>query len=167
MAEVKEKHPSWFKMKLERRQMIRKLPPENAVNVLLACWDYLETEKLPENLSPFESIAASAFLPDLEEAWARYEQRVNARASNKNTGRKKRVVSNDIERYHSISCEREEETEPEPEPDPDPDPDPDPHKGDGSNTVGCTYIGGAASKGGPSPVQLFDPEKPETWGDAE
>ncbi len=155
MAAVKEKHPSWFKMKLERRQLIRKLPPENAVNVLLACWDYLETEKLPKNLSTFESIAASAFLPDLEEAWARYEQRVNARTSSKNTGRKTRIVSDGIERCHATSCETEEETEP------------DPLKGDGSSTVGYTYIGGAASKGGPPPVQLFDPYKPETWGDAE
>ena len=155
MAEVKEKHPSWFKMKLERRQMIRKLPPENAVNVLLACWEYLETEKLPESLSPFESIAASAFLPDLEEAWARYEQRVNARASSKNVGRKTHMVSTNIERYHTTSCETEEETEP------------DPLKGDGSSTVDCTYIGGAAFRGGPPDGLLFDPEKPETWGDAE
>lgn len=155
MAVVKEKHPSWFKMKLERRQMMRKLPPENAVNVLLACWDYLETEKLPENLSPFEAIAASAFLPDLEEAWARYEQRVNARASSKNTGRKNRMVSCDIERYNATSCETEEETEP------------DPLKGDGSKTVDICNTRGAASKGGPPPVQLFDPYKPETWGDAE
>lgn len=151
VAEVKEKHPSWFKMKLERRQMIRKLPPENAVNVLLACWDYLETEKLPENLSPFESIAASAFLPDLEEAWARYEQRVNARASSKIQAAKKRVVSHDIERYHSISCGGEEETEP------------DPLKGDGSKTIDVCNMRGAASKGGTQPTQLFVPEKPELW----
>lgn len=36
MAEIKEKHPSWFKMKLERRELIRQLSPETAVNVLLA-----------------------------------------------------------------------------------------------------------------------------------
>lgn len=151
MAVVKEKHPSWFKMKLERRQMIRKLPSENAVNVLLACWDYLETERLPENLSPFESIAASAFLPDLEEAWARYEQRVNARASSKNTGQKPRNVSNDIERYHAISCETEEDS---------------PKGEDSSKNVG-TYNGGAASEGGTPDGLLFDPYKPETWGEAE
>ena len=40
---VKEKHPSWFKMKLERRELIKQLSPETAVNVLLACWDFLET----------------------------------------------------------------------------------------------------------------------------
>lgn len=154
MATVKEKHPSWFKMKLERRQLIRKLPPENAVNVLLACWDYLETEKLPENLSPLESVAASAFFPDLEEAWSRYEQRVNARTSSKNTDRKKRMVSYDIDRYHTTSYETEEETEP------------DPLRGDGSKSVSI-YNGGAASEGGTPDGLLFDPYKPETWGEAE
>ena len=72
----KEKHPSWFKMKLERRQLIQELQPGCAVNVLLACWDFLETGRFPETLSPIEKIAASAFMPDLEDAWAKYSQRV-------------------------------------------------------------------------------------------
>ena len=76
MAEIKEKHPTWFKMKIERRKLIRDLPPETAVNVLLACWDYLETMEDPQTLSPIEKIAFSAFFPDMEEAWTRYEQRV-------------------------------------------------------------------------------------------
>ena len=42
VAKIKEKHPSWFKMKIERRELIRQLAPETAVNVLLACWDFLE-----------------------------------------------------------------------------------------------------------------------------
>lgn len=37
MAEVKEKHPTWFKMKIERRQLVKQLEPTTAVNVLLAC----------------------------------------------------------------------------------------------------------------------------------
>ena len=41
MSDIKEKHPSWFKMKIERRQLIKQLPTETAVNVLLACYDYL------------------------------------------------------------------------------------------------------------------------------
>ena len=65
------------------------------------------------------------------------------------------MVSYDIERYHATSCETEEEIEP------------DPLKGDGSKTVDICNTRGAASKGGPPPVQLFDPYKPETWGDAE
>ena len=103
MAEIKEKHPSWFKLKIERRQLIKQLPPETAVNVLLACWEYLETCEIPDTLQPLEKIAFSAFFPDMEEAWQRYEQRVNA----------KRNKSVDIDRYRPISndTEVEEETE--------------------------------------------------------
>ena len=60
MAEIREKHPSWFKMKLERRELIRQLAPETAVNVLLACWDYLETGEKPLELSPIEDVAFAA-----------------------------------------------------------------------------------------------------------
>lgn len=81
MAEAKEKHPTWFKMKTERRQLIRQVPPETAVNVLLACLDYLETCEMPDGLQPMEQIAFSAFFPDIEDAWKKYEQRINARGS--------------------------------------------------------------------------------------
>ena len=57
MPEIKEKHPSWFKLKIERRQLIKQLPPETAVNVLLACWEYLETCEIPDTLQPLEKIA--------------------------------------------------------------------------------------------------------------
>ena len=76
MAKDKDKHPSWFKMKLERRELVKQLSPETAVNVLLACWDFLETGEKPANLSPIESVAFSAFMPDMEEAWGRYLSRV-------------------------------------------------------------------------------------------
>lgn len=68
MSDVKEKHPTWFKMKIERRQLVKQLEPKTAVNVLLACWDYLETGEYPTNLSALEQIAFSAFFPDMEEA---------------------------------------------------------------------------------------------------
>ena len=77
--EIKKKHPNWFKMKLERRELIRQLSPETAVNVLLACWDYLETGEKPDNLSPIENVAFSSFMPDMVEAWERYVQRINAK----------------------------------------------------------------------------------------
>ena len=77
MAKDKDKHPSWFKMKLERRELIKQLSPETAVNVLLACWDFLETGEKPVGLSPIESVAFSAFMPDMKEAW----ERINAKAS--------------------------------------------------------------------------------------
>lgn len=79
MAEVKEKHPNWFKMKIERRELVRQLSPETAVNVLLACWDYLETGEKPSGLSPIESVALASFMPDMEEAWEKYLQRISAR----------------------------------------------------------------------------------------
>ena len=102
MANIKAKHPTWFKMKIERRKLIKELPADTAVNVLLACWDYLETMEIPENLNSIEKIVFSAFFPDMEEAWKRYEQRIGA---------KKKSKSNDIERYRPISNETEEETE--------------------------------------------------------
>lgn len=102
MANIKAKHPTWFKMKIERRKLIKELPADTAVNVLLACWDYLETMEIPENLNSIEKIVFSAFFPDMEEAWKRYEQRIGA---------KKKSKSNDIDRYRTISNETEEETE--------------------------------------------------------
>lgn len=91
MAKDKDKHPSWFKMKLERRELVRQLSSETAVNVLLACWDFLETGEKPANLSPIESVAFSAFMPDMKEAWARYVQRITARHG------ADRSISTDIE----------------------------------------------------------------------
>lgn len=76
MMDKLDKHPSWFKLKVERRELVKQLAPETAVNVLLACWDYLETGERPPGLSPIEDVALSAFLPDLEEAWQKYMQRV-------------------------------------------------------------------------------------------
>lgn len=65
---MKERIQLGAKMKNERQRLIRQLPPETAVNILLACWDYLETGELPEELFPYESIAANAFLSDILEA---------------------------------------------------------------------------------------------------
>ena len=76
MMDKLDKHPSWFKLKVERRELVKQLAPETAVNVLLACFDYLETGERPTGLSPIEDVALSAFFPELEEAWQRYMQRV-------------------------------------------------------------------------------------------
>lgn len=98
MAEVKEKHPTWFKMKSERRQLVKELPAETTAKVLLACWEYLETAEIPSTLNPLERIAFSAFFPDLEEAWRLYEQRIKTKAA-PNSGKN----SSDIDRYHTMS----------------------------------------------------------------
>lgn len=103
MAEIKEKHPSWFKMKIERRELVRQLSPETAVNVLLACWDFLETGEKPAGLSPIESVAFASFMPDMDEAWGRYIQRITAKNN--------RTISTDTDRPRTASTETEEETE--------------------------------------------------------
>lgn len=92
-----EKRPSWFKLKKERLALLRQLPPEAAVNVLCGCLEYLDTRTAPADLTAIEEIAFSVFLPDVEEAWRQYEQRVTAK----------------IGRYRSMSVETEEETDPE------------------------------------------------------
>ncbi|WP_204791514.1 hypothetical protein [Oscillibacter sp. CU971] len=120
MSTSKEKHPSWFKMKLERRTTVKQLKPRVAVNVLLACWEFLETGERPTGLSPIESIAFSAFIPDLEDAWATYIKRIS---SGTNGGRPPK----DEKPYgsvcpHSIPCDTVQNhavphgTEEEPEP---------------------------------------------------
>lgn len=110
MAEVKEKHPTWFKMKSERRQLVKELPAETTAKVLLACWEYLETAEIPSTLNPLERIAFSAFFPDLEESWRLYEQRIRTKNS-PNNGKN----SPDIDRHHTMSHGGEEETEEEQE----------------------------------------------------
>lgn len=109
MAEIKDKHPSWFKMKLERRELVRQLSPDTAVNVLLACWDFLETGEKPAGLSPIESVAFASFMPDMDEAWGRYIQRITAKNN--------RTTSTDTDRPRTTSTETEEETETEVEED--------------------------------------------------
>lgn len=76
MAKIKGKHPSWFKLKVERRELIKTLEPTVAVNVLLACLDYLVDRKLPCTLTDWEKAIFSLLLPDVEEAWCTYSARV-------------------------------------------------------------------------------------------
>ena len=44
MEDIKPKHPNWFKLKLERRELLHQLSPETAINVLLYCLDYRDRE---------------------------------------------------------------------------------------------------------------------------
>lgn len=71
------KHPVWFKLKTERKQLIKNLPADTVANVFVACLEYLETQTLPEEMTEIDRLAFYAFFPDLEEAWATYEKRVS------------------------------------------------------------------------------------------
>lgn len=97
---AQDKKPSWFKFKVERRALLEKLPPESAVKVLMACFDFLECQEPPQELSLIEDVAFSAFKPDVEEALANYKQRITARSQ-----------SNDVARNRPTSSEGEEEPE--------------------------------------------------------
>lgn len=148
MRKIESKHPSWFKLKTERRQLIKEMPPETAVSVLLACLDFLEVGSFPESLRPIERIAASAFLPDLEEAWAKYTKRVSngskggAPKGNKNAQKVKQPYG--CTWLHTGPCEIEVES--------------DPLQGDDSISDTCRNTGDAAFVGGPPPRFYYDKE---------
>lgn len=111
MTNTSERHPNWFKMKLERREMVRQLQPEIAVNVLMACWEYLETGERPTTMTPIETIVFSAFVPDLEEAWSRYITRTS---NGEKGGRPRRKNTSGTTENHMVSKKpygTEEETE--------------------------------------------------------
>ena len=97
-------------MKLERRELVRQLAPETAVNVLLACWDFLESGEKPAGLSPIENVAFSSFMPDMEEAWGRYLTRISCGSKG---GRPKDKKPYGSIRPHTVPYGTEEETEPE------------------------------------------------------
>lgn len=143
MTGTKEKHPSWFKLKTERRQLIKELPPESAVNVLLACLDFLEVGSFPKAMHPIEKIAASAFLPDLEEAWATYEKRVKWGSKGGRPPTKNHMVPHGSICSHKQPCETEVEED-------------SPNGEDSSSTETGTYKRDAALVGGPPPRFYFD-----------
>lgn len=141
MSALRDKHPSWFKLKTERRQLIKELPPESAVNVLLACLDFLEVGSFPKAMRPIEKIAASAFLPDLEEAWTTYEKRVKWGSKGGRPPTKNRKEPYGCLCSHKQPCETEVEE--------------DSPKGEDSSTS----YGGAAFRSG-TPAPKYIPEFP-------
>lgn len=146
MTGAKEKHPSWFKLKTERRQLIKEMPPETAITVLLACLDFLEVGSFPKSLRPIERIAASAFLPDLEEAWVKYTKRVSngskggAPKGNKNARKTKQPYG--CVRPHTGPCETEVEE--------------DSPNGEDSSSTEIGNKRDAAFVGGPPPRFYYD-----------
>ena len=144
MAAPRDKHPRWFKLKTERRQLIKEMPPETAVNVLLACLDFLEVGSFPKSLRPIEKIAASAFLPDLEEAWATYEKRVNWGSKGGRPPKKNHMVDYGSICSHNQPCETETEE--------------DSPNGEDSSSTEIGNKRDAAFVGGPPPRFYYDEE---------
>ena len=96
-------------MKIERRELVRQLSPETAVNVLLACWDFLETGEKPAGLSPIENVAFSSFMPDMDEAWVKYIKRISSGAKGGRPSKEEKPYGSI--RPHTDPYGTEEETE--------------------------------------------------------
>ena len=105
------KAPSWFKLKVERRDVLQSVPPSVAINALMACFDYLDTGAAPD-MGALERVVFAALLPDLKEAAGQYEKRVTARTKG---NEQHRMTSYDVIRPHMTSYETEQEEEPEEE----------------------------------------------------
>ena len=74
----KSLHPSWFKFRVERRALLRELPPKTTVDALLCCLDYLEHGEPITIEDPLTRVAFSVFSTDAVEAWRQYNARVES-----------------------------------------------------------------------------------------
>lgn len=153
MAKIKGKHPSWFKLKVERRELIKTLEPTVAVNVLLACLDYLVDRKLPSTLTDWEKAIFSLLLPDVEEAWCTYSARVEnggmggAPKGNKNAKKEKQPCGSIWGHMGAKGTEEEAEEKP--------------LRVFPSRAGGDLKSGDAAFKGGPPTPFPIDPDTGE------
>lgn len=68
--------PTWFALKLERREVLELLPPEKLSHVLKMCFDFLETRQRPDGGDALERLAFAAIAPDIEGAWEKYDASV-------------------------------------------------------------------------------------------
>lgn len=114
MARKKVGHPTWFKMSAERQEFLKSIPAETAVNCLMNCFKYLENRQKPE-LNALDNVCFSVFMPELENAWAAYDQRTEAGFQNGGTAVHDRTRPNtgalDIETETDRQTETETETE--------------------------------------------------------
>lgn len=153
VAKIKGKHPSWFKLKVERRELIKTLEPTVAVNVLLACLDYLVDRKPPSTLTDWEKAIFSLLLPDVEEAWCTYSARVEnggmggAPKGNKNAKKEKQPYGSIWGHMGAKGTEEEVEEKP--------------LRVFPSKTGGDLKNGDAAFKGGPPTPFPIDPDTGE------
>lgn len=74
MPRKKAGHPTWFKLRTERAEFLKSISSGTAVDCILNCFAYLQNREKPQ-MAPIDSVCFSVFLPDLEDAWAAYEQR--------------------------------------------------------------------------------------------
>ena len=166
----KESRPAWFKLFRHQKALIDSVPDESAGKAIKAVFQYFENGEVPP-LSPLEFAVFSSIKPYVDESFEDFAETSRKSKENiqKRWSKEKRtsgnqslpvvpVVTSRTSGNQSLPLDTKN-TEAEAEEIPLRD---FPHK-----TTAVCNTRGAASKGGTPPVQLFDPYKPETWGDAE
>lgn len=108
MPRKKAGHPTWFKLRTERAEFLKSIPSATAVDCILNCFAYLENRVKP-HMAPIDSVCFSVFLPDLEDAWAAYEQRSKVGFQPNDEGTKVR----DRDTSYTRALETDKEPEPE------------------------------------------------------
>lgn len=166
----KESRPAWFKLFRHQKALIDSVPDDAAGRAIKAVFQYFENGEVPP-LSPLEFAVFSSIKPYVDESFEDFAEtsRKNRENIQSRWSKEKRtsdnqslqvipVVTSHTSGNQSLPLDTKN-TEAEAEEIPLRD---FPHK-----TVAVCNTRGAASKGGPPTVQLFDPDRPETWSDAE
>lgn len=150
----KESRPAWFKLFRHQKALIDSVPDDSAGRAIKAVFQYFENGEVPP-LSPLEFAVFSSIKPYVDESFEDFAEKSRKNKAIANERWKKHRGTSRAQSLPVDTNDAEAEVEEIPLRD-------FPHK-----TRDVCNARGAASKGGPPPVQLFDPYKPETWGDAE
>ena len=152
----KESRPAWFKLFRHQKALIDSVPDDSAGRAIKAVFQYFENGEVPP-LSPLEFAVFSSIKPYVDESFEDFAEKSRKNKAIADERWKKRRSTNRTQSLPVVPFDTNDaEAEAEEIPLRDFPP----------NAKACNNRG-AASKGGPPPVQLFDPDKPETWGDAE
>lgn len=153
----KESRPAWFKLFRHQKALIDSVPDESAGKAIKAVFQYFENGEVPP-LSPLEFAVFSSIKPYVDESFEDFAEKSRKNKAIADERWKKRKSTSRTQSLPVVPIDTNDaEAEAEEIPLRD-----FPRK-----SKAICNTGGAASKGGTPPVQLFDPDKPETWSDAE
>ena len=155
----KESRPAWFKLFRHQKALIDSVPDDSAGRAIKAVFQYFENGEVPP-LSPLEFAVFSSIKPYVDESFEDFAEksRKNKAIADERWKKRKstsRTQSLPVVPFDTNDAEAEAEAEEIP------------LRDFSCKTKAICNTGDAASKGGTPPVQLFDPDKPETWSDAE
>lgn len=153
----KESRPAWFKLFRHQKALIDSVPDESAGKAIKAVFQYFENGEVPP-LSPLEFAVFSSIKPYVDESFEDFAEtsRKNRENVQKRWGKERCSSGNQSLPVVPVvtSCTRGNQSLPLDTKNTEAEADP--LKGDASSNVCCTYIGGAASEGGPPTRFYFD-----------